>query len=1014
MIEKKKGRAKDNRRTILLCQGTGCVSGKAFEIKKALEEGLAEKWLDGVKVDFTGCHGFCAQGPIAIVEPEGIFYTHVSLDDIPDIIQYHIEDGKPVERLFYKDPTSGEAIPYYKDINFYNKQQRIVLRNCGRINPERIEDYIAVGGYKPLQRTVLEMTPQQVIDEVKSSGLRGRGGAGFPTGRKWQSCRDAEGSPKYVICNADEGDPGAFMDRSTLEGDPHTVIEGMAIAAYAIGATEGYVYIRAEYPLAVKRVQIAIEQAREKGFIGDDILGRDFSFNIKIFQGAGAFVCGESTALVLSIEGKRGMPKPSPRPRTTEIGLWDKPTVINNVKSLATIPVIVARGADWYSAIGTEKSRGTAVFALSGKVANSGLVEVPMGVSLQEVIYDIGGGVAEGKRFKAVQTGGPSGGCLPASHLSLTIDYESLAEAGSIIGSGGMVIMDEDTCMVDIARYFLSFTQSESCGKCDPCRLGTKQMLEILERICNGQGRMEDIDLLLELANSIKVGSLCGLGQSAPNTVLTTLRYFRGEYEEHIRDHHCRAAVCKGLVKAPCSHTCPAGIDVPRYIRFIEQGRPDEALAVIREKIPFPSVCGLVCFHPCETRCRRGQLDEAIAIRELKRYAAEHGGNLWKKRAVVAPSTGKKVAVVGSGPAGLTAAYYLAKLGHSVTVFESMSEPGGMLRMAIPEYRLPKDVLRAEIKEIEDIGVEIKTNAEIHYVESLFQQGYNAVFVAIGAQHDVRMGIDGEESHRFIDRLAFLRDVNMGGEVSLGDRIAVIGGGHAAIDVARTARRLGSKKVTIIYRRTCDDMPAGSEEIEEALAEGVNIRELTVTRRIVYEGNDLTLECIRMKPGAIDSGGRRKPEPVVGSEFTMKFDNVIASIGQRLMVSDQFDLPMGKNDFIKVDLDTLATPKKGVFAGGDAVTGPASVIEAIAHGRQAAISIDKYLGGAGIIDEVLSSPEKEIVPLEEAEEKRRPEAPTLPLKQRLGGFNQVELGYDEEMAVEEAGRCLRCDLEEDD
>jgi NADH-quinone oxidoreductase subunit F len=1014
VIKAKPTKESDRQRTVFLCHGTGCVSGRAFEIRQALEAGLAELGLDGVKVDFTGCHGFCAQGPIAVIEPEGIFYTCVSLDDVPEIIQSHLRDGKPVARLFYKDPTSGEAVPYYKDINFYKKQQRIILRNCGRINPERIEDYIAAGGYRSFRRALLEMTPEQVIGEIKRSGLRGRGGAGFPTGKKWELCRNAPGSPKYMVCNADEGDPGAFMDRSTLEGDPHTVIEGMAIAAYAIGAAEGYIYIRAEYPLAVKRVKIAIAQAEEKGLLGRNIQGSGFSFNIKIYQGAGAFVCGESTALTLSIEGKRGMPKPSPRPRTTEVGLWGKPTVINNVKSLATVPVIIARGADWYAGIGTKKSKGTVVFAMTGKIANSGLVEVPLGISLQEVIYDIGGGVAKGKHLKAVQTGGPSGGCLPAGLLNLPVDYESLVGAGSIMGSGGLVVMDEDTCMVDIARYFLSFTQSESCGKCVPCRLGTKQMLGILERICRGEGRMEDIDLLLELAGSVKAGSLCGLGQTAPNPVLTTLRYFRQEYEEHIKRHYCRAAVCKGLVKAPCSHTCPAGVDAPRYIRFVEQGRADEALAVIREKIPFPSVCGLVCFHPCEAKCRRGQLDEAIAIRELKRYAAERGGNLWKKRAVTAPATGKRVAIVGSGPAGLTAAYYLAKLGHSATVFEAQPEPGGMLRLAIPEYRLPKKVLVAEIKEIEDLGVEIKTNTRVHNIESLFHRGYDAAFIAIGAQRDVRIGITGEESSRFVDRLALLRDVNMGNKVSLGSRVAVIGGGHAAIDVARTARRLGSREVTIIYRRTREDMPAGAEEIEEALAEGISIRELTAPTRIVDENGDFTLECIRMKPGVVGADGRRRSEPVNGSEFTLKFDNIIASIGQRLAVSDQFDLPIGKDGFIGVDPDTLATPKGGVFAGGDAVTGPASVIEAIAHGRQAAISIDRYLGGKGNIDEVLASPEGEIAPLEEVEEKRRPPAPTLPLKRRLGSFNQVELGYSEKMAVEEAGRCLRCDLEEDE
>jgi NADH-quinone oxidoreductase subunit F len=803
------------------------------------------------------------------------------------------------------------------------------------------------------------------------------------------------------------------MDRSIMEGDPHTVIEGLAITAYAIGASEGYIYIRAEYPLAVKRVRLALKQAEERDFLGENMLGSNFSLRIHVKEGAGAFVCGEETALMASIEGKRGMPRPRP-PFPAQSGLWGKPTNINNVKSLATVPVIIARGADWYARIGTEKSKGTAVFALTGKIANSGLVEVPMGISLEEIIYDIGGGVPNGKRFKAVQTGGPSGGCLPASLLNLPVDYESLTGAGSIMGSGGMVVMDEDTCMVDIARYFLSFTQSESCGKCVPCRLGTKQMLDILEGICSGNGKIEDIDLLLELSKSIKAGSLCGLGQTAPNPVLTTLSYFRDEYEEHIKQHHCRAAICKGLVTAPCSHICPAGIDAPRYIRFIEQGKPDEALAVIREKIPFPSVCGLVCFHPCETRCRRAQLDEAIAIRELKHYAAEHGGELWKQNLKIAPATGKQVAIVGSGPAGLTAAYYLAKLGHSVTVFEALPEPGGMMRMAIPDYRLPNEILQAEIKEIENLGVKIKTNTEVHFVESLFEQGYNAIFVAIGAQKDLKMGIEGEVSPKFRDRLALLRDVNLGKEVSLGTRVAVIGGGSAAIDVARTALRLGAKEVTIIYRRTQADMPAGSEEIEEALAEGVRLRELTVPARIIHENQDFTLECIRMKPGAIDASGRRHPEPIEGSEFTLKFDNIIACIGQRLMVSDQFDIPTGKGDVIQVDHDTLATPKEGVFAGGDAVTGPASVIEAIAHGRQAAISIDRYLGGQGDIDEILAPPEGKVAPLEETEERWRPQAPTLPLKQRLSSFAQVELGYSEEMAIEEAGRCLRCDLEEDE
>jgi NADH-quinone oxidoreductase subunit F/NADP-reducing hydrogenase subunit HndC len=534
-------------RTIFICEGTGCVSGKSHEIRQALEKKAAELGLHNVKVDFTGCHGFCEQGPIAIVEPEGIFYTRLSEGDVDDIVAEHLVNGKPVERLFFKDPLSGQPIPYYKDINFYRKQQRIILRNCGHINPERIGDYIARDGYLALKKVLSEMTPLQVIDEIKKSGLRGRGGAGFSTGMKWEFCQKENSDIKYMICNADEGDPGAFMDRSIMEADPHTVIEGMAIAAYAIRANEGYIYIRAEYPLAVKRLRIALKQAEEKGFLGENILGSAFSFKIHVNEGAGAFVCGEETALMASIEGKRGMPRSRP-PFPAQAGLWGKPTTINNVKSLASVPVIINKGADWYSKIGTEKSKGTAVFALTGKVSNSGLVEVPMGITLREIIYDIGGGLIGGRDFKAVQNGGPSGGCLPASALDLPVDYERLAAAGAIMGSGGMIVVDSQTCMVDLAKYFLSFTQAESCGKCVMCREGTLQMLKILDDITEGKGKEEHIGLLLELAKAIQAGSLCALGGTAPNPVLTTIRYFRDEYEAHIREKRCPALVCKNLI----------------------------------------------------------------------------------------------------------------------------------------------------------------------------------------------------------------------------------------------------------------------------------------------------------------------------------------------------------------------------------------------------------------------------------------------------------------------------------
>jgi NADH:ubiquinone oxidoreductase subunit F (NADH-binding)/(2Fe-2S) ferredoxin/ferredoxin len=589
----------NDQRTVFICQGTGCVSGKSIEITEALAKAVKEEKLNGVKIDFTGCHGFCEQGPVAIVEPEGIFYTHVTVADAPEIVKSHLRDGKPVERLYYKDPATGQAIEYHKDIKFYSIQQRIVLRNCGNINPERIEDYVALGGYESLKKVLKEMTPEQVIDTLKRSGLRGRGGAGFSTGQKWQFCHDVKSDQKYMICNADEGDPGAFMDRSTMEGDPHTVLEGMAIAAYAIGASEGYIYIRAEYPLAVKRVRLAIKQAEGKGYLGKNILGSKFSFNIHVKEGAGAFVCGEETALMASIEGKRGMPRPRP-PFPATSGLWGKPTTINNVKSLATVPVIIAKGAEWYANIGTEKSKGTCVFALTGKIANSGLIEVPMGIKLRTIIYDIGGGIPDGKKFKAVQTGGPSGGCLPETHLDKSVDYESLTEAGSMMGSGGMVVMDEDTCMVDVARYFLSFTQAESCGKCVPCRVGNKQMLDILERICRGEGIKEDIALLEKLGSQIKAGSLCALGQTAPNPILTTLRYFMDEYKAHIEEKRCPARVCTKLISyyilpdkcqgcGICARECPvqAITGGKRLVHIIDQ---DKCVK-----------CG-VCFDACPAR----------------------------------------------------------------------------------------------------------------------------------------------------------------------------------------------------------------------------------------------------------------------------------------------------------------------------------------------------------------------------------------------------------------------------
>ena len=541
---------------VLICGGTGCKSAGSKEVQLAFSRAIEAKGLsDEVMVVETGCHGFCEHGPLVIVYPEGTFYCQVKAEDVEEIVESHLFKGRIVERLLYHEPLTHESIPNYSEINFYKKQHRLVLENCGAINPEQIEEYIAVGGYEALAKAVTTMSPEDVIEEIKKSGLRGRGGGGFPTGMKWQFAKASVSDKKYVICNADEGDPGAFMDRSVLEGDPHKILEGMAVCGYAIGADEGYIYVRAEYPLAIKRLRIAIEQAEAMGLLGENIFGSGFSFKLHIKEGAGAFVCGEETALMASIEGKRGMPRPRP-PFPAVAGLWGKPTNINNVETFGNVAAIITNGADWYAGFGTEKSKGTKVFALTGKINNTGLAEVPMGITMREIIYDIGGGINGGKKFKAVQIGGPSGGCLPESMLDLSIDYDSLTAGGAMMGSGGLVVMDEDTCMVDVAKFFLNFTQSESCGKCTPCREGTKRMLEVLTRITEGQGREGDIELLEELARNIKETALCGLGQTAPNPVLSTLKYFRHEYEAHIKEKRCPAGACEKLANYEITDAC--------------------------------------------------------------------------------------------------------------------------------------------------------------------------------------------------------------------------------------------------------------------------------------------------------------------------------------------------------------------------------------------------------------------------------------------------------------------------
>lgn len=565
-----KPKEKFYRMHVMLCAGTSCVSGGSPAIKEILLHELERHGLsDEIRVVETGCNGFCQAGPLAAIYPDGIFYQKLKPEDIPYLVVEHFLKGRPVPSLFYQKPTSQEKVPLLNEIPFFSNQVLRTLRNRGLIDAENIDEYIARDGYQALHKAIFEMTPEQIIEEIKASGLRGRGGAGFPTGVKWEFCAREKSEVKYIVCNGDEGDPGAFMDRSVLEADPHAVLEGMAIAGRAIGAKQGYIYVRAEYPLAIQRLHVAIKQAMDYGLLGDNILGSDFSFHVSLYYGAGAFVCGEETALLMSIEGKRGMPRPRP-PFPAQKGLWGKPTVINNVETLAVVAQIILNGAKWYASLGTEKSKGTKVFALTGDIVNNGLIEVPMGIPLRSIIFDIGGGIKKRRKFKAVQIGGPSGGCLPAELLDTPVDYESITKTGAIMGSGGMVVMDETACMVDMARYFLEFTQDESCGKCPPCRIGTKIMLDMLKKITEGKGEEGDIELLEDLAKTIISSSLCGLGQTAPNPVLTTIRYFRHEYEAHIRDKYCPAHSCPALLKfrvmedkckkcGLCAKACPVG-----------------------------------------------------------------------------------------------------------------------------------------------------------------------------------------------------------------------------------------------------------------------------------------------------------------------------------------------------------------------------------------------------------------------------------------------------------------------
>jgi len=1016
------------RQVVKVCCSTGCRAGGSLRIIEELESKVAENDLkDSVEIKKTGCRGFCEKGPVMAIEPDDIFYNMVDPDDTEDIAGETIAKGEVVERLLYKDPETGKGIKKEKDIPFFGKQVRRVLANCGKIDPTEIKDYIAEGGYRAISKALSNMTPEQVIEEVIAAKLRGRGGAGFSTGLKWRFALESRGRPKYVICNADEGDPGAFMDRTLLESDPHSVLEGMLIGAYAIGAEAGYLYVREEYPIAVDHLNRALEQMKEAGLLGENILNSGFDFNIVLKKGAGAFVCGEETALIASIEGKRGMPRARP-PFPAEAGLDNKPTNNNNVETWANVPMIINKGVEYYSQVGTENSKGTKIFSLVGKVNNTGLVEVPIGVTLKEVVYDIGGGIPKGRKFKAVQMGGPSGGCVPAQYMNLQIDYDTLQKIGSIMGSGGMVVMDENNCMVEIARYFLNFTQEESCGKCAPCRLGTRQMLEILTRITRGQGRKEDLIILKRIGETIIKSSLCGLGQTAPKPALSTLKYFLKEYEDHIMEHRCAGAACDSMVISPCQHACPAGIDVPNYVAAVASEQYEKAVDIIRERNPFPAVCGRICVHPCEYKCRRGELDEPVAIRSIKRFAADYCFEHSAKRDKPFPRTkDQKTAVVGAGPAGLTCAYYLVGMGYDVTVFEAQAVGGGMLALTIPEFRLPREVIQEEIEYIQSCGVNILYDSPIdagHTVNDLLQEGYQSVFIAAGAQSSKKMGILGEDKNvaGLYYGLQFLEDIRQGVETGIKGKVIVLGGGNVAIDVARTALRLGADDVQIYYRRTQEEMPAWEKEIDEALEEGIIINPLWAPKRILYSNGKVTGMEFMQSRTEMDEEGRSYLSVDEDTTEEVKTENIIISIGQApdtSFLSRDRQLERALWGGLTVDENSLVTNIPGIFAGGDFITGPSTVIKAIASGRRAALAIDRYLSGKKgrlEIPDEKSAMGEDIMLASDSDmndEKPRMKAKMEKVGDRVRDFREVEKGLTREDAHLEAVRCLRCDLEEE-
>ncbi|GAB6277463.1 MAG: hypothetical protein SAMD01599839_20030 [Rectinema sp.] len=1023
--------------------GTCGIGSGADKVWEAITE-KAEN--NPVRVRRVGCFGFCAAEPVVMSWRPGkpvLFFTDVdaqkatrivkglsddaSYDKIAKLAEARIEewDFRTSKLEFGR---GYEHLPTWKELNFFKDQEKIVLRDAGMIDPESIEEYIAVGGYRSLVRALTSMPPESIIEEVKKSGLRGRGGAGFPTWRKWslmrQSLIDNPGEG-YIICNADEGDPGAYMNRNEIESDPHMLIEGMILGAYAMGANRGIVYVRAEYPLAVYRLNKAIEDARAHGLLGKNILGTKFSFDIDMVTGAGAFVCGEETALISSIEGHAGRPRPRP-PFPAQKGIYGRPTSINNVETWCNIPVIIAKGGEWFAGIGTPTSPGTKVFSFVGKVRNTGLVELPLGSTLDSVIYGICEGMGPKKKIKAVQCGGPSGGCVPASLFKTPIDYEHLAELGAIMGSGGMVVMDQDNCMVDVARYFTSFVVSESCGKCTPCREGTSQMLHILQKVSDGEAAEEDLDTLQELALTVKDSSLCGLGQTSANPVLTTLKYFRDEYIQHIKGKRCPAGICENLYIALCESSCPLHMNIPGYLQLLKENRIEDAFELTLRENPLPGTVGRICHFHCRMRCRRDMLDEPVSQGEIHRYLADTMYKMGREKQIYAkiikeklPSSGKRVAIIGAGPAGLTAASYLVRLGHEVTIYEASNEAGGVLRWGIPAYRLPKDVLKKEVGFIEKLGVRFVYNTRISEPEQWqrLADSCDAIIVAAGAASELTLGVPGEDAHGVYKACDFLNMLARKEKVRTGGEVVVIGGGNSAIDAARSAMRLGST-VTVVYRRSKTDMPANEEELKGALEEGIDLICMASPVEILTRQKDgkhfaKAVRIQRMKAGPVDSSGRPTPIPTDKVE-DISCSTVIVAIGEKVNIAgiDSIGVERSKNGRIKVDPFSLVTSNPKVYAIGDATLGPATAAEAMGQAKTVAEIVDQSLSGKKRFDTLFRRFGYRMeIPLNISKEKMT-RAAMLPINARKSNFMEINLGYTGEQARIEANRCLRCDVRE--